>query len=265
ATATVHVDLHIPAAASCGAPLAVDFLGGANATQSAPALQQVLQATVGGGQACNVASCDAQVPAVDARHGLFYQHARSGNGLLNFVYDQAGPEDIYGAVWYTARPDRSPQWYTVQGPHAANLGRATIHRLHNPAAPGGFAPQLEQLGQAWIAQPAPDDVLFAWRFDDGRHGIELLHSAGLPFASPNRTQQWYQPSQSGWGAGVESNALAGGGYNEFWAVFLYDDAGDGRWVVGSSGAREGAMDVAAYEVHCPGCPRLSDALGRPRG
>src|SRR5690606_330983 len=114
-------------------------------------------------------------------------------------------------------------------------------------APGGFDPEGEAVGHAFIAQPARDDVVFAWRFDDGRQGIELLHSAGLPFASPNRTQQWYALSQSGWGAGVESNQLPDGGYNEFWATFIYDAAGDGRWVVGSSGQRQGTVPLVAYQ------------------
>ena len=206
----------------------LDFRGAANATQSAPAAISLPVGTLGGTQgSCSVGQCAAQVPAVDARQGLFFNAARAGNGMLNFRYGS-----VYGGVWYTAFADRTPTWYTLQGDYADNLAVTTLRSFINVAAPGGFQPVGEIEGAAWVAQPSRDEVLFAWEFEDGRAGIELLGSIGLPFAQPNRTQMWYAPSQSGWGNAVESNAIPGGGYSEFWATFLFDAAGVGRWVSG---------------------------------
>lgn len=261
ATGSVAVDFLVPADTACGSPVRIDFRGAANATQSAPTPPQaVLDTVVGGSNAsCNVVQCSAEVPEVDARYGLVFSHARPGNGLLNFVYEFPGG-DTYGGVWYTALPDRTPTWYTVQGEHADNLGIAALREFTNTAAPSGFAPEGEVVGSAWVAQPATDEVVFAWAFDDGRRGIELLRSIGLSFPSPNRTQLWYAPPESGWGHGVESSQFGDGSYNEFWATFLYDSDGVARWLSGGTAQREGAVPMAAQRVHCPGCPFLLDQL-----
>ncbi|HET6604867.1 MAG TPA: trypsin-like peptidase domain-containing protein [Xanthomonadaceae bacterium] len=265
ASTSVNLDFALDAGASCGAALGIDFVGAASPSQSSPQGASVLATTVGGGGSCQVSSCPAPLPPqLEPRYGIYYQLQRSGNGLFNYVYSSGSPDtdDIFGGIWYTARADHTPAWYIINGPVRNRLSVADVLRFTNTDAPSGFAPVGQRVGRAWVMQPETDRVVFAWDFE-GQRSIELLGNIGLPFSPVNRSQQWYPPSQSGWGTAIESNALSDGGYNEFLAMFFYDAQGDGRWVIGTDDNDVGSFSAVAFRVHCPGCPYYSDQLLRP--
>jgi lysyl endopeptidase len=259
--AVVNVPIALEPDATCGAPLALDYFGTAAAGSSSLSPTPVLQTTVGGGGACQVSNaCPAQVAPIAVRNGIYSTPGRGGNGLTHYIFG-----NVYGSAWYTALTDRTPTWYLVTGSHEDNLGRAVITRVSNGAAPNGLTPVSTVVGRAWAAQIDSDSLVYAWDFDDGRTGLELMDAAPFAPASPNRTQVWRNPGESGWGLAIESWNLSPGSVLDFIGAYVYDSSGVARWLTGSSTnvTTGGAVDLAAYRVHCPGCPWFTDWNATP--
>jgi lysyl endopeptidase len=252
---TVEVPIAIATNASCGAPLALDYIGSAAPSSFSLDTRAVLGTTVGGGGSCQTSNaCPVAIPAIATRPGFYFSGARSGNGLANFVYGE-----VYGGVWYSALPDRSPTWYILNGDYKDHLGVMPILRFRNSAAPGGFAPLSDAVGRAWVAQIDADSLMYAWTIDGGKSGAELLDATPLPFTNPNHSQTWYATSESGWGLSIESLLLAPNSFLEFIVGYIYDGAGTARWVLGTSDSiTGGALNVSTYAPHCPACPRFND-------
>lgn len=252
--ASIWVPFRVADHATCGESISFDYLGAVTDEVSSPFMPEpVFGASIGRlGAACDVSACSSMEQAPDLRGGLFYSGARSGNGLLSFVFDG----NVYGAIWYTATQDRQPIWYALQGPFDSTSSAGDILRFSNDGTAEQLSVGHERVGNAWVVYASADEIVFYWQFDDGRAGIERLTSVGLPFSQPNRTQLWYTGTESGWGHGVESNLLANGSDHEFWATFLYDEHGEPRWLAGPLDGPDVRLDQ--YEVHCPGCPYLID-------
>jgi lysyl endopeptidase len=264
AQATVDVPIAIAPNAQCGAGFTLNFRGVAAPGSSSPAATAFDGLVLGNGGSCqSTNACAAQVPAVAGRRGLYSDPTRGGNGLANFVYNNAS----FGGAWYTALADRTPTWYILAGPYADNLASVPITRVRNTSGDTTTVDTAsETVGRAWVAQLDTDNLLFAWNFD-GVPGLELMRSQGLPFTSPNHTQTWYAPSQSGWGLAIES-LQTGGGVLDFIGTYLYDAAGTPRWLTGSSdNITGGPVNLTAYRVHCPGCAWVADwsGTGQPAG
>ena len=135
-----------------------------------------------------------------------------------------------------------------------------ITRLRNTAGNGNaVATASETIGRAWVAQVDADNLVYAWDMDGGGNGIELMRSQQLPFTSPNHTQTWYAPSQSGWGLAIESIKPGASTVLDFIGAYIYDAAGTARWLTGASdNITGGPVNLTAYRVHCPGCVFLPD-------
>lgn len=253
--ADLLVPIAVPTTAACGAPLIVDYIGTAAPGSSSLDTRAVLQTTVGGGGACQVSNaCPAQVTPIAARNGSYANPDRGGNGLTHYIFG-----NVYGGAWYTALADRTPTWYLAAGTYADNLAIANLTEVRNSAAPNGLAPVNTVLGRAWAAQIDGDSLVYAWDFDDGSNGIELMDASNLPAANPNRTQSWRNPNESGWGLAIESWQTGPASVLDFIGVYIYDNAGVARWLTGSSNnVTGGPLDVTAYLVHCPACPRFTD-------
>jgi hypothetical protein len=270
ASTVVNVDFSIPASAQCGASLAFDFVAAASTGSQQFEQQRAFDGSVASN--CVVASgCPVITPPPslpqDYRRGLYFNQARPGNGVLNFAYAQGpGQPNLFGGAWYTALPDRTPVWYTLQGELFPLTGKMPIVRFSNPAAPNGFAPVSTEVGTAWVGLLDGDSMMLAWELDDGRMGAELMEPTPLPFGTPNHTQTWFNAGQPGWGLAIES--LDVGGPFEFVGAFLYDAGGAPRWVVGdilsSSG---GNVPLIGHRPHCPACPWIVDwtSDGQPAG
>jgi hypothetical protein len=264
-SAVVDVPFAIASTAQCGSSFAITHRGtAAPGGISSPAEANVAQASLGGGGACQATTaCAAQVPAIAARQGLYSNPARGGNGIANFIYGNA-----YGGAWYTALSDRTPTWYILAGSYADNLAAVPVTRVRNTAAPGAVQTASEEVGRAWVAQVDADNTVFAWELAGGAAGIELMASQGLAFTSPNHTQTWYAPSQSGWGLAIESLRTGPSSVLEFIGAYIYDAGGTARWLTGSSdNITGGPVNLTGYRVHCPGCPWLPDwaSTGQPAG
>jgi hypothetical protein len=228
-------------------------------------------ATVFAGQiasACaSVSSCPAAATRPLPRRGFFSDPARGGNGLAGFTYgDNANP--VVGAIWYTGDRSYLSDWYTLAGPLRGGLMESPLFRTRNNQ-PSGFAPVTTEIGRTWLATVDARTQLFAWDFGGGQRGAELLsNTAGtLPYASPDHTNAWIQTGQSGWGLAVEGLQL-GDGPLEFFGVYLFDAAGQSRWLTGTSrSASSGSVELASQRTHCPGCPFYPDyaSLATPGG
>ena len=255
ATTTVDVPIAIKTDATCGAPLALDYFGTATSGSYSTDRRSVLNTTLGGGGACQVASnCPAQVTTIPVRPGLYSNPQRPGNGIAHFVY---GP--VYGSAWYTALADRTPTWYTLTGDYADNLASAPVERFFNAAAPGGFDPQHANAGRAWTAQLDSDSVLYAWALNDGKVGMELMDAFPLPFSNPNHSQVWYTTAESGWGLAIESLNTGGNSALEFIGAYVYDSQGIARWMIGdSTSLTGGTVPLVLHRPHCAGCPWFAD-------
>lgn len=258
AQTTVNVDLAIPTDATCGAQFAVDYIASADAGSFSKRTSSVYTGALAT-TCATVTSCPAQIPARTERQGLYYNTGRGGNGVSAFLYGPSGATRTFGGAWFTGSNERLPIWYIIQGSYADNLTRADILRFTNPAAPGGFAPVNTTAGKAWLSFVADDRVMMAWELDDGRDGAELMET--LPLASTNRSQAYYNLSQSGWGTVVDTARTPGGTDQEFVVNYLYDAQGNPVWTLGahtSIAASAHSFSQDTWRVHCPACPQLTD-------
>ncbi|MCG6117880.1 MAG: hypothetical protein MEQ07_06765 [Aquimonas sp.] len=265
ASATVQLEFQVPAGTSCGAALALDLLGVAGEGFGSFNPQPLLRTRIA--EACQAAtSCSAPAARALPRVGFFSEPARPGNGLAAFTYGSAS-DPVLGAIWYTADALHSSDWYTFAGPARRGLLETELIRTRNlgPA----FSPQSTPTGRAWLGSIDAQTQLFAWRFDDGRRGIERLRStaAGLSYAQPNHTNAWIQPGQEGWGLAIEGIVTPGGPL-EFFGAYVFDSSGQSRWATGTSNTTSsGSVALTAQRAHCPGCPFYADwdTRGQPAG
>lgn len=154
-TAFLEYDLAISTEAPCGELAGVDLIGAAAPGVSAVTpLVSAFGTVVGDGECDTSHHCPAAGSQVNARYGHYFDHSRSGNGPLNFVYPGSRGR-MFGGVWYTGTLDRSPTWYTLTGPWKSDLAVVDIRAYNNPAAPDGFAPVGTVVGTAGLHRPIP--------------------------------------------------------------------------------------------------------------
>lgn len=242
ASATVRLPLAIRSDAACGSALRLDYIATADTgSHSTEASSHAIGTVRDNCQ--SVSSCPAQVAEIDTRDGNYFNPQRSGNGFNNYPF---------GGTWYTADAGHLPVWYNIVGDYQDNLLRTPILKVTNQATLPTVSPQVREAGTAHVARIDATRLMFAWRLDGGSSGAELLQltSDGLPRAGNDHTQHWYPPSQSGWGLDLESLRL-GGADKDIMLIYLYDAAGNPRWVTG-----DGTLD--SHRPHCPGCPYYPD-------
>ena len=84
--------------------------------------------------------------------------------------------------------------------------------------------------------------------------MEHLFTGRVP-AMPDITGHYYNPAESGWGQTYESY-ISDGVAQQFILTYLYDAAGEPRWVLASLADNLAGGPANTYEVHCPGCAWL---------
>ena len=101
-----------------------------------------------------------------------------------------------------------------------------------------------------------EKMLFNYTLDsDPLGGIEILTHGfqNLPSPSPNRTGVWFYGQEDGWGQTYDSY-VTGGVAREFITTYLYDAAGQPRWVLADGLADDiNDLPTKAFQVHCPSC------------
>lgn len=242
---------------SCGSRYNLAFVGAAD--QNAGSVSDsALTFTVGASGNCNVSTnCPLNLPpAVNLRHGSFYNPRRSGNGLVVSVVPQAQGNPVFFAIWYTGEANRQPTWYTIQGPLQDNQVVAPILKFTRNTQATTFTATPTAVGQATLQFTGPESILFSYRFTGGLAGTEFYQHlfAGLAPTSANRTGSWYLPAESGWGQTYDSYRTAAGQAREFVGSFIYDASGEPRWVLADLEAGTNATGPAgSFRVACPGC------------
>lgn len=206
---------------------------------------------------CSALAADKAL--VTPRQGLYYNVNRSGNGLSNFVIPVAGGSPIFFGAWFTGAADHTPTWYVVQGSLVGNTVVAPVYRFTRNLGSSSFAVNSAVVGQAVVTLKSAEQMAFFWQIGT-KSGIELMNylTPGAA-AAPNRTGAWYNTNESGWGEVV--HAFSSGGQNTVFTVdYLYDAAGEPRWVLAQATetALAGGSGHATYQVHCPGCPWIGD-------
>jgi lysyl endopeptidase len=91
----------------------------------------------------------------------------------------------------------------------------------------------------------------------GKRGIEILTHLfkGFSPAQPNITGHYFNEPESGWGQTYESY-ISDNIAQQFIVSYLYDAAGEPRWVLSSFNDTLNTGLANTYEVHCPGCAWL---------
>lgn len=248
AQAAMTLTFAVPTNSACGAPLGIDYIGSAADNLSSVAPKRVLNASVG--TTCSVVNnCPVQSNPIATREGLYFNQKRPGNGLAAYSY---------GGGWYTADAERRPTWYQLSGSYVDNLMRMPLRQTRNTGTSTNVAVSLTERGSVWMARLDPARLLYAWQFADGRNGAEIMSASLSPAPRPtvNHTETWFSLNDSGWGLALES-VSTGGSTLEGHGVFIYDSAGNPRWVLGTGNGSNGtAVNLFAYRPHCPGCPWL---------
>lgn len=254
--------------AGCGTSYALAFGGGVDAVSSNPGASTAL-ASFAIPPTCQVygGTC-APVPKanVTPRQGLYYNPNRSGNGLSNFVIPVAGAAPVFFGAWFTGAADHTPTWYVIQGPLVGSVVVAPIYRFVRDVEAASFSVRSSVVGQAVVTMKSSERIALLWQIGT-KSGIELMdYFVGGAAPAPNRTGAWYNTAESGWGQVIHS--FVSGGTNYVFAVdYLYDGAGEPRWVLGQgTDAQLGAGSAhQTFMVHCPGCPWIADWNNLPLG
>jgi lysyl endopeptidase len=258
ATTTASAEIAIPANAACGSSSSVSFIGVAD-ERSHSTIARDLPVNIPA--ACNVVN-NCPVPAsVALRGGSFYNRLRSGNGLVAFVIPRTPPAlPAFFGAWFTGEKNRSPTWYIVQGDIQGNSSNASIFRLKR-TSDSPFTTASTEVGTAQISMLEREKMLFSYQFtsgsEAGTRGIELMQHLlrGLAPAAPDITGHYYNQSQSGWGQTYESY-VQNGTASQFILSYLYDAAGNPRWIVAQEPDSLGTLPASALQVHCPSCSWL---------
>lgn len=243
----------------CGARYTLQFTGGADsAAYSAGVVPPIATFNLAG--TCQVTTTCPKAKAIaPPRQGLFYTPSRSGNGLSNFLIPGAGGSQVFFGAWFTANSDRSPTWYIVQGGLLGAAVKAPILKFTRDLGSPTFKATSAEVGRAVIAMIDAEHMVMTWTMGN-KGGAEVMEffTPG-PAPSPNRTGAWYNPSESGWGE-VIHQFNAGGVPTTFAVDYIYDAGAQPRWVIIQDTTANVATGTSAktFQVHCPGCPWLSD-------
>ncbi len=269
-TTNVQVGFHIDTTATCGAPLALRYVGSVDANAASMRGNEILNRTVGESGNCQVFnSCVAPAIAnIAPESGLFANPNRFGNGLGHFVIPGAGavPPTIFGA-WFTGEQDRKPTWYVVQG--ALDFFQANMPILRSngfacptctPALP--VQPPLSNVGDAQITYINSSQYVMTWNLNGTAMGeIQSLLYPGAN-SNPNRTGAWFYPQESGWGVIIDDHIL-NGAPDQVNVNFIFDNTNTPRWTLGAQGINGGTTAQNTFLVHCPHCPSLPDFVTLP--
>ena len=272
-TTSVLLDFALDTDAACGIPVNLQYIGavdgdftGGNPGGASVSPIQVLGALTASGADCQIVQgCPSQAPSFVPRSGNLFDPNRGGNGVESHVI-LPGTADVFYGAWFTGDRNRQPIWYIIQGIYQDGQVRAPIYQFEwNGASGAGFAVTNTVVGEALISWLDDERAVFLWALD-GFGGEPLNHAfRGLSTPASDRTDGWFAPSQGGWGQTYNSY-VSGSTARDFLITYLYDTAGDPRWVLGDAPQSQASVPQTALSVHCPGCPLVPiDFAGKPAG
>jgi lysyl endopeptidase len=264
-SAQVTVPFAVPTTAACGAPVGVDYVGTVDDFSSSMRATSVFSGTVGSGSNCQVNnSCAINVSPLTGmpKGGLYWNPKRSGNGIGMFNIAVGNSAAVAG-TWFTGRANRLPSWLLINGGWDSNDRRAdlAIYRFAQ-SAPGVFPAVGTVVGSGVLTHDGSgDDYVMSWTID----GVSRMDKLERTFTDSNvgqanHTGLWNTVGQSGWGILVDDHAF-GATIDSYMVDYLYDNAGQPTWTLGSANGLSGTMAQQVYQVHCPWCPNITDFAG----
>lgn len=263
----LRLTVSLGADAACGTSHSVLFKGGVDANSfSIGSGDPLVTFDIPAGALCHpyAGTCtdagkSGPKALVTPRQGLYLNPNRSGNGLSNFVIPVAGAPSVYFGAWFTGGADRNPTWYIIQGPLVGNTAVAPIYKFNRDLGAPGFAVKSAVVGQAVVALKGTEQLALFWQIG-ARSGTELMeYFVGGPAPADNRTGAWYDAAEPGWGQVVHQYDI-GGVNNSFIVDYIYDAAGEPRWVLtqGPTASLAASSAHQTFQVHCPGCVWIAD-------
>ena len=268
ASQAVDVGFAIAEDAACGSTYGINheasvFNQGFNAGYT-----NIITGELGNNGSCQVVtSCGVGTTAnlsvsnnISPQNGLWWNPARSGNGVDLHVSDQASL--LY--VMYTGNPDRSPAWYI------ANDADSHHNQYHNQVLEvnfvGGYAANNQQInvvGSSNTTFISATEAIQVRRINGQLSAEKLVVDQFAASPTPNmHTGHYFSPAENGWGQSV----ITLGGTRVV-ISYIYDVLGNPFWTI-SSGANDAAeKTVVTADTFCPHCPAMPievDAIGTLR-
>jgi hypothetical protein len=202
------------------------------------------------------AAVEATPPAI--RAGGYFNPSRPGHGL--FVHPAGGE---WAGLWYTYEANGQPIWYYLQGsaPGANGQWNGIIYR----ARWDGAAAQLRPIGNAVLTPDVENGFSFSWNLD-GLAGSEAFRpfGRGCPTlgggAAVNASQHYFDAARAGSGYSVQ--LMTSPAAYEFYAAFVYDNAGQPRFLTAErsgAGARDETLALQQINGFCPSCVHAATA------
>jgi hypothetical protein len=254
-----NVKFSVAENATCGAKIVLDYQAAVYDQGFNQENTNILTTTIGcnGYTSCNIGQNSQIIPT----NGLWYNSSRSGNG--NDMYFNSNGLTY---LQYTALPNRSPIWYITT--NTSKDGNQYSNELSKISYNGGFNPNTaatRDLVGTSLTTVLDSNNAIQTRFINGEFSAEKIKSFifSADITSQQRTGLWYNPSESGWGQTVGTQGDA-----EVVINYLYDEAGQPYWVLGS-GSNLAVQDINmnhfnAFCPHCPVTPLNSDVVGTVR-
>lgn len=260
----VGIPFLIPSTAACGSNLTLSYLGMADDTAFSARSTTILNTVVGNGGSCNVSSCGlTTTPKSLPRSGLYQNLNRLGSGTAAFNIPRSGNPTQFASVWYTAKADRSPYWYTQGGNwDALNTQVETDITETRQTGSSPFAVSRNDVGNGWVTfVDDTSEYVYFWKLNDtmvGEKQLRFVDETGFTGDS-NRSGGWFNPTESGWGVTV-TDFRSGSTSIRGMLAFLFDANGEPRWMTGSTTNLNSGAQVPATTAftHCPVCPNLED-------
>lgn len=264
-TAQVTVPFAVPTTASCGAPVGVNYVGTVDDFSSSTRAVPVFSGTVGSGSNCQISNaCAIDVSPLTGmpKGGLYWNPSRSGNGIGMFNI-AVGNSAVAAGTWFTGRANRLPTWLLVNGAWDSKDRRAdlTFFRFAQ-STPGAFPAVGSEVGRGVLSHDGVgDDYVMSWTIDGVSRMDKLVRTfADSNVGQTNHTGLWNTSGQSGWGVLVDDHAF-GSVTDSYMVDYLFDNAGQPTWTLGSANNLSGTMSQQVFQVHCPWCPNITDFAG----
>lgn len=208
----------------------------------------VTPVNVGGNAAAVTVSVQTEFNGVvtqPAANGYF-NPARSGHGVF-----LARTPQVWALAWYTFDLSGRPIWYTAQGA-AAGANDSTWSAPIYRSTWNGVRDNPHQVGEVLLTFDGTGSFTYSW-FLDGQYGSEPFSPIGAPLCANGNLSVgggWLRPDQAGWG----SYFLNFTGNFEAEAIYVYDNDGLPRWVIGD-GTYATTLQKNLFQVSgfCPTC------------
>ncbi len=248
---SLKLDYAIDANNACGAPITINLLGTADTKGFYPAPAVAVSGAISA--ACEaVTTCPAMpvTPRLDSN--AYFDPLRPGTGMALASLSAGSADPLVFALWFSADASREPTWYQLQAPRHGNQVNSPLYHVQQ-SVPYVWPTHPQLVGSAQITPIADNSFVYSWSLD-GRVGGALYQPVTT---QPSSISILYNPSESGWGlyrlrySGLDA-AL----------IFLYDAAGNPRWVETSSKVSGPGYSTFSLRPACPGCVWLDYNAGR---